>query len=200
MNWIKSPVILEGERVKLVPLHQDHFPALAEVARHRDIWHHLPLDGSDEHTLLTNLRTAILKRGYGEQYPFTVIDKSSDKIYGSTRLFEIYPEHKKLEIGWTWYDPAYWGSGYNIECKLLLLTYCFETLGTIRVQLKTRNTNLRSQAAIQKIGAKLEGVLRKDRIMPNGEVRDTVMYSIVDDEWEEVKANLKNLMHFREGA
>ena len=101
MNWIKSPVILEGERVKLVPLHQDHFPALAEVARHRDIWHHLPLDGSDEHTLLTNLRTAILKRGYGEQYPFTVIDKISDKIYGSTRLFEIYPEHKKLEIGWT---------------------------------------------------------------------------------------------------
>lgn len=200
MNWIQAPVILEGDRVRLVPLQQEHFPALAEVAKHRHIWDHLPLDGSDENTLLTNLRTAILKRGYGEQYPFTVIDKAANKIYGSTRLFEIYPEHKKLEVGWTWYDPAYWGSGYNIECKLLLLTYCFETLKTNRVQLKTRNTNLRSQAAIQKIGAKLEGVLRKDRIMPNGEVRDTVMFSIIDDEWEEVKANLKNMIYYKTSA
>lgn len=194
MTWIQHPITLEGKRVKLVPLQQDHLPDLIQVARNRSIWEHLPLDGSDEKILAGNLKTAILKRAYGEQYPFTVIDKEKDRIYGSTRLFEIFPEHKKLEIGWTWYDPAYWGNGYNAECKLLLLTYCFEVLKANRVQLKTRNTNLRSQAAIKKIGAKFEGILRKDRIMLNGEVRDTIMFSIVDDEWEEVKAMLEGMI------
>jgi N-acetyltransferase len=194
MNWIKHPVNLESERVKLVPLHPEHFPALTEIARHRMIWEHLPLDGSNKTTLVSNLKTAILKRSTGEQYPFTVIDKATGKIFGCTRLFEIFPEHKKLEIGWTWYEPAYWGTGYNLEVKLLLLGYCFETLEANRVQLKTRNTNLRSQAAIQKIGAKLEGILRKDRIMPDGQVRDTVMYSIINDEWEDVKTNLLVLL------
>lgn len=191
---IQHPVILESERVKLVPLQIEHLADLTKIAKSRNIWEHLPLDGSDDVTLISNLKSAILKRAYGEQYPFTVIDKLTNKIFGSTRLFEIFPEHKKLEIGWTWYDPAYWGTGYNIECKLLLLTYCFETLQLNRVQLKTRNTNLRSQAAIKKIGAKLEGILRKDRIMPNGEVRDTIIFSIIDDEWEEVKANLQNML------
>lgn len=200
MTWIKHPVTLEGNRVKLVPLQQEHLPDLVAVARNKSIWEQLPVDGSDEKTLAGNLKTAILKRAYGEQYPFTVIDKQTGKIYGSTRLFELFQEHKKLEIGWTWYDPGYWGSGYNTECKLLLLTFCFETLGVNRVQLKTRNTNLRSQAAIKKIGAKLEGILRKDRIMPNGEVRDTVMFSIINDEWPEVKANLENQLKKQMGV
>jgi len=194
MNQIQQPVVLEGERVKLVPLRQEHIPQLVAIAADKNIWEHLPIDGSDEKILTANLKEAILKRTYGEQYPFTVIDKAKNKIYGSTRFFEIFLHHRKLEIGWTWYDPAYWGSGYNTECKLLMLTYCFETLKLNRVQLKTRNTNLRSQAAIQKIGAKPEGVLRKDRIMPNGEVRDTVMFSIIDEEWPQVKANLEKLL------
>jgi RimJ/RimL family protein N-acetyltransferase len=191
MNWIQHPVELEGVRVRLVPLHQDHFPALAEIAKHRQIWEHLPLDGSDEKTLVQNLGTALLKRAYGEQYPFTAIDKSSGNIFGSTRLFEIFPDHKKLEIGWTWYDPAYWGKGHNLECKLLMLTYCFEILKANRVQLKTRTTNLRSQAAIRKIGAKEEGVLRKDRIMTDGTVKDTILFSIIDEEWADVKVKLQ---------
>ena len=194
MAWIKHPVTLTGERVKLIPLQTEHLSDLTVIARNRDIWEHLPLDGSNEKALISNLKEAILKRAYGEQYPFVVVDLQKDRIFGSTRLFEMYPEHKKLEIGWTWYDPAYWGSGLNTECKLLLLTYCFETLGVSRVQLKTRNTNLRSQAAIRKIGAKFEGILRKDRIMPNGEVRDTVLFSITDDDWEEVKSNLMNMI------
>ena len=200
MSWIKHPVTLTGTRVQLVPLQTEHLPELAVIARNREIWEHLPLDGSDENVLMGNLREAILKRAYGEQYPFAAVNMERDRIFGSTRLFEMYPQHKKLEIGWTWYDPAYWGSGLNTECKLLLLTYCFETLGVNRVQLKTRNTNLRSQAAIRKIGAKTEGILRKDRIMPNGEVRDTVLFSITDDDWEEVKANLLNLLYPGAGA
>lgn len=194
MGWIKHPVILEDEVVRLEPLNNDHFPALIAIGRHKEIWEQLPVDGSDEDVLLGALRDALLKRISGEQYAFTVIDKATGNIIGSTRLFEIFENHKKLEIGWTWYDPAYWGKGHNLHCKLLLLTYCFETLGANRVQLKTRNTNYRSQAAIKKIGAKFEGVLRKDRIMGNGEVRDTMMYSIIDDEWGEVKKILEEMV------
>lgn len=194
MSWIPHPVTLENECIKLAPLHPDHFPGLLQVAANKAIWKYLPLDGSDEAILTGNLKQAMLKRAYGEQYPFTAIDKRTNKVFGSTRLFEIFPEHKKLEIGWTWYDPAYWGSGCNIHCKLLLLRYCFETLGANRVQLKTRDTNLRSQAAILKIGAKFEGILRKDRIMPGGEVRDTMIFSIISEEWKDVKAKLEALL------
>ena len=103
----------------------------------------------------------------------------------------IFPEHRKLEIGWTWYDPAYWRTGYNRECKLLLLTYCFEVLNTVRVQLQTDENNERSRTAILGIGATYEGTMRKERIRANGANRNTAMYSIIDDEWVEVKAKLQ---------
>ena len=193
-NWINHPLVLEGERVKLVPLHQDHFPELVAIAKRREIWEHLPIAGQEEKELVQTLGTALLKRAYGEQYPFTAIDKRTGNVFGSTRLFEIFPEHKKLEIGWTWYHPDYWGTGHNLECKLLLLTYCFETLRTNRVQLKTRDVNLRSQAAIRKIGAVQEGILRKDRVMPDGTVRDTVVFSILNDEWSRVKQHLQTII------
>jgi len=200
MNWIQHPLRLEGERIILEPLQQNHLPLLTAIAKNKTIWEHLPLDGADEQTLIGNLKQAILKRSYGEQYPFVVVEKNTGNICGSTRLFELFPEHKKLEIGWTWYAPQYWGNGYNLECKLLLLTYCFETLGVQRVQLKTRTTNLRSRAAIVKLGAKQEGILRKDRIMPGSLVRDTVVFSIIDDEWPEAKTRLRRLMEERYGG
>ena len=131
-----------------------------------------------------------MKRGTGEQYPFTVIDRKTNKIIGSTLFHNIFPEHRKLEIGWTWYDPAYWRTGYNRECKLLLLTYCFETLKTVRVQLQTDENNMRSRTAILGIGATFEGIMRKERIRANGAFRNTVMYSIIDDEWAMVKEKL----------
>ena len=138
------------------------------------------------------MRSTLLKRASGEQYTFTIIDKLSNKIIGSTRIYNFYPEHKKLEIGWTWYAPAYWGKGYNIECKLLILTYCFETLKTIRVQFQTDEHNLRSRAAIQKIGGKFEGVLRHERIRTNGTIRNTAMFSIIDGEWKDAKKMLQD--------
>jgi len=140
--------------------------------------------------MLQHLKSAVLKRATGEQYPFTIIDNQKNRIIGSTLFHNIYPEHRKLEIGWTWYDPAYWRTGYNRECKLLLLTYCFETLKTIRVQLQTDENNQRSRTAILGIGATFEGVLRKERIRANGVPRNTVMYSIIDEEWKDVKSGL----------
>lgn len=200
MALFQHPIFLEGEKVKIAPLQNEHFEALKVIAKNKNIWEHLPIDGTDETILISSLKTAILKRAYGEQYPFVIFDKATNKVIGSTRFFEIFQEHKKLEIGWTWYDPEYWGKGHNIEVKLLLLTYCFEQLQLNRVQLKTRTTNLRSMKAIQKIGATQEGVLRKDRIQLNGEVRDTVMYSIINDEWEVIKAHLQDLLLTYENA
>jgi RimJ/RimL family protein N-acetyltransferase len=103
----------------------------------------------------------------------------------------IFPEYRKLEIGWTWYHPDYWRTGYNRECKLLLLSYCFEVLNTIRVQFVTDENNLRSYNAILGIGATFEGVLRNERIRANGAYRNTAVFSIINSEWQMVKTKLE---------
>ena len=151
----------------------------------------MSINGADKDRIMQHLKTALLRRAAGEQYPFTIIDTVHNKIIGSTMFHNIFPEHRKLEIGWTWYDPAYWRTGYNRECKLLLLTYCFEVLNTVRVQLQTDENNERSRTAILGIGATYEGTMRKERIRANGANRNTAMYSIIDDEWVEVKAKLQ---------
>jgi len=190
MNWIQHPVILEGTKVKLVPTDHTHIPDLLAVGRQEKIWEFISINGSDTERLAQHLKSAILKRSTGEQYPFTVIDKQTGKIIGATMFHNIFPEHRKLEIGWTWYDPAYWRTGYNRECKLLLLTYCFETLKTVRVQFQTDENNLRSRTAILGIGATFEGIMRKERIRANGAFRNTCMFSIIDEDWDGVKGRL----------
>jgi RimJ/RimL family protein N-acetyltransferase len=193
MNWLQAPIILQGRKVRLEPLVSGHFSALLQIAGDNpDIWTHLPVYGADGNLLQQELTSALLKRSTGEQYPFVILDVTNDNtIIGSTRFLNIFPEHRKLEIGWTWYDPAYWGSGHNVECKLLLLEYCFETLKAIRVQLQASEKNARSRAAIQKVGGQLEGILRNDRIRPDGTYRDTAVYSIIDSEWAGVKEMLE---------
>jgi len=194
MPWITHPVLLKGRLIRLEPLAEGHVQQLIAIGTDPSIWTHLPFDGTDRQKLTRELGNAILNRAYGNQYPFTIIRQSDDRVIGSTRLFDIFPEHKKLEIGWTWYAPEVWGQGYNIECKLLLLGYCFDTLGANRVQLKTRTANARSRAAIEKIGGVYEGLLRNDRVMPDGSVRDTVVFSIIKDEWPEVKLRLEAML------
>jgi RimJ/RimL family protein N-acetyltransferase len=194
MFAIQHPVLLEGQRVRLMPLDNSHFAELVKVGSDPEIWQNMLIRGYDNDVLLTQLKSAVLKRASGEMYPFTIIDKVSNKIIGSTSLMNLFPEHMKLEIGWTWYDPEYWGTGYNTECKLLLLNYCFEKLKVVRVQFQTSEQNVRSRAAIQKIGGKQEGILRKERRKPDGSYRNTVMFSITDDEWAEVKMRLVGLI------
>ncbi len=190
MNWIQHPVILEGERVKLVPLDAAHFAALAKIALNPEIWEFISVKSDTEEKALNFLRSAVLKRPTGEQYPFAVIDKVTDRVIGHTMFHNIYAGHRKLEIGWTWYHPAYWRTGYNRECKLLLFTYAFETLKAIRVQLQTDELNLRSRTAIEGIGGKFEGIIRNDRIRDTGTFRNTAMYSVIESEWPEVKQML----------
>ncbi len=191
MNWIKHPVILQGDLVKLIPLERVHFPELLMVGANAKIWDFMSINGADSETLKRHLESAVLKRATGEQYPFTVICRRTGNIIGCTMFHNIFPEHRRLEIGWTWYDPDYWRTGYNRECKLLLLTYCFEVLNTIRVQFVTDENNLRSYNAILGLGATFEGVLRNERIRANGAYRNTAMFSIINAEWQMVKTKLE---------
>jgi RimJ/RimL family protein N-acetyltransferase len=193
MPWIKHPVVLNGKLIRLEPLAELHFPHLIAIGTDPSIWAHLPFDGSRDHVLRQELGTALLNRAYGRQYPFTIIRQSDNRVIGSTRFFDLFPEHKKLEIGWTWYAPEVWGMGYNIECKLLLFAFCFEVLDVNRVQLKTRTGNVRSRKAIEKVGGVFEGVLRRDRVMPDGSVKDTIVYSVIKEEWPELKKKLTEM-------
>lgn len=185
------PGILQGKLVRLEPLNRAHFEGLMAAGSDVRIWEQLPLPAPWPEGLQRELNNAILLKASGQQFPFTVFERYTNRIVGSTRLFELLPEHKKLEIGWTWYHPSVWHTGVNLECKLLLLAHCFEVFKLQRVQLKTRVTNERSAAAIRKIGATYEGTLRKDRVMPDGAPRDTVVFSILDEEWPAIKQKLQ---------
>lgn len=190
----RPPGTLQGKLVKLEPLNRTHFDGLIAAGEDSRIWEQLPLPGGWPDGLRRELNNAMLLKSSGQQFPFAVLERHTNRVLGSTRLFELLPEHKKLEIGWTWYHPSAWHTGVNTEAKLLLLTHCFEVYGLQRVQLKTRSTNLRSANAIRKIGATFEGTLRKDRMMPDGTPRDTVLFSILDEEWPRVKQNIQKLL------
>lgn len=194
MNWLQAPIILEGKKVRLEPLASAHFPALLEAASSKEIFTYLPVGGTDTESLLQEFGTALMKRSIGEQYPFVVIDVQKNKVIGTTRFMFLNPENRSLEIGFTWYAPEYHGTGINTECKYLLLKYCFETLNTIRVELKATEKNLRSRAAIQKIGAKFEGILRNHRLNKDGTSRNTAVFSVIDTDWPEVKAMLETMI------
>lgn len=192
--WLQHPIQLSGKLVRLEPLVDAHIPGLIAISGSKNIWQNLPVDGSDVEKLRGELGNAIINRVMGSQYSFAILRQSDDAVIGSTRLFDIFPEHKKLEIGWTWYGEAFWGKAYNIDCKYLLLKHCFETLGCNRIQLKTREANIRSQRAITKIGGVFEGMLRNDRIMPDGVIKHTLVYSIIKEEWPVVKERLEVML------
>jgi N-acetyltransferase len=195
-TWLTHPIELEGEKVRLFPLEQIHFNELIESSQHSIIWTFMGINGTDKSLLRKALEDSLIQREKNEQYPFVIAEAKSNKIIGSTRFLKINPEHRKLEIGWTWIHPDYWSKGYNEECKLLQLTYCFNVLKTIRVEILTWDKNLRSRKAIERIGAKFEGILRNN-IIRNDIIRNTASYSIINNEWEETKANLIILFQSR---
>jgi len=189
--WIKHPTILKGQLVDLLPLEKQHFDELYLAAADKKLWEQIPVDCSDRERFMSVYDTALAEREKGNHYPFVIYHKETGRIIGSTRWFDIHPEDKKLEIGWTWIIQEYWGTAVNFECKLLLLTHCFDVLQARRVQIKTDQNNLRSRKAIEKIGGQFEGILRKDKIKENGESRSAAYYSIIDDEWEAAKEKIQ---------
>jgi RimJ/RimL family protein N-acetyltransferase len=199
-NWIQHPTILKGTTVDLIPLQKEHFDELYMAASDKDLWKLVPIDCSDRQKFDTAYNFALEEREKGRQYPFTIYHKATKRIIGSTRFFEIHPKDKKLEIGWTWIIKEFQGTDVNFECKLMLMTFCFEILKTNRVQLKTKDTNYRSRKAIEKIGGVFEGIQRKDRVQDDGTTRNAAYYSIIDDEWPAAKNKiLQQLAERRKG-
>lgn len=187
-----TPVILAGKLIRLEPMSEAHISELAEVGVDERIWQ-LMLYGvkHNQEELGEWVREILRRQERGTDLPYTVFLQQSGKAIGCTRYMDIRPEHRSLEIGGTWYGVEYQGSGVNPEAKYLLLRHAFETLGCIRVQLKTDLRNVRSQRAIERIGAIKEGVLRDHLILPDGYIRSSVIYSILAAEWPKVKANLE---------
>lgn len=188
--WLQHPLILKGRLVELRPLEEDTLDDLFQLGSDRKIWQLTSVDYSDPAIFYPNFKAALHDRSLGKAYPFLVCLADSGRIIGTTRLLDIHPHDKKIEIGVTWMASDYWGNGVNTECKKLLLAYCFDVLNVNRVQFRAKSDNARSRRALEKIGARFEGVMRSDKIEPNGRPRDTAFYSILRDEWPEVRAKL----------
>jgi RimJ/RimL family protein N-acetyltransferase len=199
-SWLSHPTRLNGDIVCLVPLQRKHIPVLEALARDPRIWEFYPVDGTKAEKFQLLYETALSERRKGNQYPFAIQYRPTGALIGSTRYLDIQPAHRKMEIGWTWLHPDFWGTAINLECKLLLLTHCFETLHAVRVTLKTDARNLRSRQAIQKIGGTFEGILRQDMIRDNLTLRDSCYFSLLDREWEEKKARLTALYRHKRAA
>lgn len=192
--WV-APVTLQGRYVRLEPMTEAHIPGLAEIGVGQDFWHFMLYGDMKTEADMRKWVLDILKRiEKGTDRPFVAIHLDSGRVAGATRYLNIMPNDRGLEIGGTWYGTDFQRTPVNTECKYLLMTHAFETLRAIRVQLKTDSRNERSQKAIERIGARKEGVLRNHMILPDGYIRHSVFYSVIDSEWPEVKKNLENML------
>ena len=191
MSLHVTPVVLLGKEVRLEPLGLIHAQGLYNRGRVEADWTHLPrscfVDLADTRHWIDE---ALAVEG---QLPFAIVETAKDKVIGSTRYLNIRPEHRSLEIGWTWLGQNWQRTAINTETKLLLLSHAFEKLGCIRVEFKTDTRNERSQRALQRIGATKEGVLRNHMIVQDEFVRDSVYFSVISSEWLDVKERLERL-------
>jgi RimJ/RimL family protein N-acetyltransferase len=189
--WLRPPA-LAGRFVRLDPLGPQHADGLFAVGADPDVFRWLPRSAFASTEDAQQWIAAALRPGDdGPQAAFAVVHLASGAVAGSTRYLAIRPEHRRLEIGWTWYGRAYQRTAVNSECKLLLLTHAFEALGARRVEFKTDRLNAASQAALARLGAVQEGVFRQHRTRPDGTVRDTVWYSILAAEWPAIRSRLQ---------
>ncbi len=190
-----KPIVLQGKHVRLEPMTEAHIPGLAVIGIGQTFWDFM-LYGNIK--TVDNMRDWVLdilsRAEKGTDLPFVAVHLPSGRVAGATRYLNIVPKDRGLEIGGTWYGTEFQRTPVNTECKYLLLSHAFETLGCIRVQLKTDLRNERSQKAIERIGAVKEGILRNHMILPDGRYRNSVFYSILDTEWPEVKKRLEDML------
>ena len=185
-----EPVTLTGAVVRLEPLAIGHVEALARVGLDAELWRWIPVQLANVDDMRDYVQAALAEQARGVSLPFAIVELAGNQVIGCTRYGNIDIAHRRLEIGWTWYAPAWQRTGANTEAKLLLLTHAFETLGAHRVELKTDALNQKSRNAIVRIGATQEGIFRRHMITSSGRVRDTVYFSVIDSEWPAVKAKL----------
>jgi len=189
---MNNPVSLIGQKIRLRPLTEQDADALLLAASDGELWNmqltHIP----SPDTVAQYINIAITGRNAGTVLPFVIEEIASGKPIGSTRLWKIDTQNRKLEIGHTWLSVSWQRTYANTEAKLLLLTHAFEVMNCVRVQFTTDELNEKSRNAILHLGAKQEGIVRHERIMPNGRKRNSVRFSIIDEEWPEVRGNLQS--------
>lgn len=189
------PITLTGAAINLVPMTEAHIPELTVAGRDPDIWRWMVYgDVMTEDRMRWFVQELLKREAKGTDLCFTVIERATGRAIGCTRFMDIHRHDRWLEIGGTWFGPEFRRTAANTESKYLLLRHAFEVYGCIRVQLKTDVRNTRSQRAIERLGAVREGILRKHMVLPDGYIRDTVMYSIIDEEWPSVKARLEGFL------
>ena len=193
-NPFVQPVELSARGVRLVPLALAHESGLRAAAADGELWRIRVTSVPEPDQTRAYIETALTMRGEGSRFAFAVLDDASGRVLGCTSFHDIIPAVKRVEIGYTWYAKSSQRSHVNTTAKLLLLTHAFETLGCNVVGWRTDNFNFASQAAIERLGAQKDGVIRGHALRRDGTVRDTVMYSLRSGEWPEVKAQLLYLL------
>lgn len=180
--------------MRLEPLANAHLAGLAAVGLDPELWRWIPTPVRTIEEMSAYIATALREQQQGTSLPFALAEKSTGRLMGSTRYGNIDRTHRRVEIGWTWVAREWQRTAVNTEAKYLLLKHAFESLGCIRVELKTDSLNERSRAAILRIGAREEGIFRNHMITASGRIRDTVYFSIVASEWPGAKARLESML------
>jgi RimJ/RimL family protein N-acetyltransferase len=186
-----APVTLEGRHVRLEPLEQAHHAALCTIGLDPELWELIPYRVATPEDMAAYIQTALNAQAAGSALPFASVHAPSGQVIGSTRYLNIDLANRRLEIGATWIAAPWQRTAVNTEGKYLMLRHAFETLGCLRVELKTDSLNQRSRNAIRRIGATEEGTLRQHMITWSGRLRDSVYFSILDSEWPRVKQDLE---------
>jgi RimJ/RimL family protein N-acetyltransferase len=190
--WQSPSEPLAGRLVTVEPLEERHEPGLWAAAGDPEVWRWMTTSAGAGRSEFRAWLDAALDAGRtGEQMPFAILDARDGAPVGSSRYLTLRPEHRGLEIGFTWMARSAWGTGMNTESKLLLLAYAFERLGCMRVEFKTEALNARSRAALAALPAQFEGVFATHMLVRDGEVRDSAWYSVVDDDWPDVRRALE---------
>jgi RimJ/RimL family protein N-acetyltransferase len=191
VTWDRLSERLEGEIVVLEPLRPEHEDRLRAIAGDPEIWRWMTVHGHDPKTFTGWLDMTLTAAEEGREAPFVIILRETGDVVGSSRYLSLRPEHRGLEIGYTWHTPAVWSKGVNVEAKYLLLRHAFEDLGCMRVEFKTDALNERARAALEALPARFEGIFLKHMLVRDSEVRNSAWYAITDAEWPAVRANLE---------
>jgi RimJ/RimL family protein N-acetyltransferase len=189
--WDGLATTLTGERIVLEPLAARHVEGLRALAGDERIFTWLSRRLHEPGQFEAWLDEALAAGAEGREAPFATVDRADGRVLGSTRYLALRPADRGLEIGWTWLTPDAWRTGVNVEAKLLMLRHAFETLGCVRVELQTDARNERSRRAMEALPAQFEGIHRQHRVLPDGTLRDSAWYSVIDREWPDVRANLR---------
>jgi RimJ/RimL family protein N-acetyltransferase len=191
VSWKGLAARLEGRLVVVEPLTRAHAEGLRLAAADAVVWRWMTAPAHEPEGFEPWLEATLAAAEEGTEVPFAILLRESGEPVGSTRFMTLRPEHRGLEIGWTWHSPRVWGTGVNVDAKRLLLAHAFDDLGCLRVEFKTDADNERSRAALEALPARFEGVFLKHMLVRDGERRDSAYYAITDDEWPAVRANLE---------